>query len=119
MNKPSNMPLAAAQDKSWGWQQPDCRGRAAVEFFIDDLHRILQAHIANRLAANDQLEQTQAQVDALLNRYREIDAASNTFTDQSVTLKEGVDRNGITHIVPIFSPQLKQAMVRILGNGQG
>ncbi|MBV7482451.1 hypothetical protein [Bordetella sp. BOR01] len=105
--------------QGWGWQQPDCRGHAALALFIDDLHRVLQARTAQQLAAGAPLAATQEQVDALLAHYIESGKAPDIFDGQSVTLKEGVDRDGVTHTVPIFSPHLKQALVAMLGRPGG
>lgn len=102
-------------DPAWGWQQPHCRGQAALALFIDDLHRILQAHATNRLAAVGDLNAVQQQVDMLLAHYVGQRAAPAIFNGQTVTLKEGVDREGVSHTVPLFSPHLKQALVALLG----
>ncbi|OZI51412.1 hypothetical protein [Bordetella genomosp. 4] len=101
-------------DQGWGWQQP-AQGSAALALFIDDLHRVLQAHTARRLAGASPLSLAQEQVDALLARYVEMRKAPEIFEGQSVTLKEGTDRDGVSHTVPIFSPHLKQALVAMLG----
>jgi hypothetical protein len=106
---------AASTPQGWGWEQPQCRGQAALALFIDDLHRILQAHAAGKLADSSTLAQAQRDVDELLARYNEIGAAPDIFRGQSVELKEGVDRNGVSHTVPIFSPRLKQSLVSMLG----
>lgn len=108
----STNPDDAAHD--WGWQQP-AHGQAALALFIDDLHRVLQAHAARRLTGNAPLGAAQEQVDGLLARYIALRKAPSIFEGQSVTLKEGTDRDGVTHIVPIFSPQLKQSLVAMLG----
>ncbi|ALX83148.1 hypothetical protein A7P25_20800 [Achromobacter xylosoxidans] len=104
---------------AWGWEQPQCRGQAALALFIDDLHRILQAHAAGQLAASSTLADAQEQVDDLLARYNEIAGAPEIFLGQSVQLKEGVDRSGVSHTVPIFSARLKQSLVAMLGQGPG
>ena len=70
--------------------------------FIDDLHRILQEHAAGKLASCSTLADAQSQVDALLARYNDIARAPEVFQGQSVELKEGVDRSGVSHTVPIF-----------------
>ncbi|MDM9558675.1 MULTISPECIES: hypothetical protein [Bordetella] len=119
MSKKRLPPAAAPADQDWGWQQPHCRGQAALALFIDDLHRVLQAHSAQRLAGPAPLAAAQEQVDALLARYVELRTAPDIFDGQSVTLKEGVDRDGVTHTVPIFSPQLKQALVAMLDRPGG
>ena len=106
---------AASSPQSWGWEQPQCRGQAALALFIDDLHRILQAHAAGKLADSSTLADAQRDVNELLARYNEIGAAPDIFLGQSVELKEGVDRNGVSHTVPIFSPRLKQSLVSMLG----
>lgn len=105
-------------DHGWGWQQPG-HGQAALALFIDDLHRVLQAHAARRLAGPAPLTVAQEQVDALLARYVELRKAPDIFDGQSVTLKEGTDRDGVSHTVPIFSPHLKQALVAMLGRPGG
>ena len=69
---------------------------------IDDLHRILQEHAAGKLASCSTLADAQSQVDALLARYNDIARAPEVFQGQSVELKEGVDRSGVSHTVPIF-----------------
>jgi hypothetical protein len=53
----------------------------------------------------------------LLARYNEIGAAPDIFLGQSVELKEGVDRDGVSHTVPIFSARLKKSLVSMLGQG--
>ncbi|WZB61503.1 hypothetical protein WJ970_30490 [Achromobacter xylosoxidans] len=70
--------------------------------FIDDLHRILQEHADGKLASCSTLADAQSQVDALLARYNDIARAPEVFQGQSVELKEGVDRSGVSHTVPIF-----------------
>ncbi|MCD0505719.1 hypothetical protein [Bordetella petrii] len=106
-------------DQGWGWQQPNCHGQAALALFIDDLHRILQAHTAQQLAGEAPLAAAQERVDTLLARYVETRKAPDIFDGQSVTLKEGVDRDGVSHTVPIFSPRLKQALIAMLGRPGG
>ncbi len=86
-----------------------------MALFIDDLHRILQTHAAGKLADSSTLADAQRDVNELLARYNEIAAAPDIFLGQSVELKEGVDRNGVSHTVPIFSPRLKQSLVSMLG----
>ncbi|WZB70723.1 hypothetical protein WJ968_36610 [Achromobacter xylosoxidans] len=44
MTKTYASTVRATAPKSWGWEQPGCRGPAALALFIDDLHRILQEH---------------------------------------------------------------------------
>lgn len=117
MQNSSSPPGGTNQD--WGWQQPS-RGQAALALFIDDLHRVLQAHAAQQLAgAVAPLAAAQEQVDALLARYIELRKAPDIFDGQSVTLKVGTDRDGVSHTVPIFSPRLKQALVAMLGRPGG
>lgn len=119
MTKKQASDRAGAQPQPWGWEQPGCRGQAALALFIDDLHRILQAHAAGKLADSSSLTDAQAQVNQLLARYNEIGAAPDIFLGQSVQLKEGIDRSGVAHTVPIFSPRLKQSLVSMLGQGPG
>lgn len=101
-------------DHGWGWQQP-AHGQSALALFIDDLHRVLQAHAARRLTGAAPLASAQEQVDSLIAHYVELRRAPEIFDGQSVTLKEGTDRDGVSHTVPIFSPHLKQSLVAMLG----
>lgn len=119
MNKKHVSENAGGTPQTWGWEQPQCRGQAALALFIDDLHRILQNYTAGKLAASSTLADAQEQVDQLLARYNEIAAAPEIFLGQSVQLKEGVDRSGVSHTVPIFSARLKQSLVAMLGQGPG
>ncbi|WZB75023.1 hypothetical protein WJ972_34135 [Achromobacter insuavis] len=75
MNKKHVSENAGGTPWAWGWEQPQCRGQAALALFIDDLHRILQNYTAGRLAASATLADAQEQVDQLLARYNEIAAA--------------------------------------------
>ena len=119
MTKKQAPQITGASPQSWGWEQPQCRGQAALALFIDDLHRILQAHAAGKLADSSTLADAQEQVNELLARYNDIAAAPDIFLGQSVQLKEGIDRSGVSHTVPIFSPRLKQSLVSMLGQGPG
>jgi len=102
MQNDSSSPGTGGADQDWGWQQPHCHGQAALALFIDDLHRVLQAHAAQQLAVAAPLAAAQEQVDALLAHYVESRKAPDIFEGQSVTLKEGIDRDGVSHTVPIF-----------------
>lgn len=119
MTKKQASQNTGAGPQGWGWEQPQCRGQAALALFIDDLHRILQAHAAGKLADSSTLADAQEHVNELLARYNEIGAAPDIFLGQSVELKEGIDRSGVSHTVPIFSPRLKQSLVSMLGQGPG
>lgn len=109
---PSTQPT---DDAGWGWQQAHAHGQAALALFIDDLHRVLQAHAAQQRVTVTPLAAAQEQVDSLLANYVASGKAPEIFDGQSVTLKEGVDREGVTHVVPIFSPHLKKSLVGMLG----
>jgi len=106
-------PSTTNDEYGWGWQQP-VHGAAALALFIDDLHRVLQAHSARRLTGVAPLAAAQDQVNTLLSHYVEARKAPAIFEGQSVTLKEGTDRDGVSHVIPIFSPKLKQALVTML-----
>ena len=63
MNKKHLSENAGGTPQAWGWEQPQCRGQAALALFIDDLHRILQNYTAGKLAASSTLADAQEQVD--------------------------------------------------------
>lgn len=111
-------PDALSRQPPWGWENPRCKGENAVSLFIDDLQRVLQGRQFNAEHNDGQLAQAQQDVDMLLGKYVQLGAAPQIFGGQTVELKLGVDRAGVTHVVPIFSPALKQHFVQLLGKAR-
>jgi hypothetical protein len=103
---------------SWGWEHPQCRGPNAVPLFIDDLQRVLSGFAPGGADDAAGLAQTQTEVDMLLGKYVLMGVAPQIFGGQTVELKLGTDRTGVTHVVPIFSASLKQQFMQILGQAK-
>ncbi len=116
-NAPSSK--APRYERPWGHERPDCRGSRALGMFIDDLHRVLAQHTLGRESSGLAVLAAQQGVDKLLAQYVRVGAHPTAFNGQSVTLKHGMDKQGVHHVIPIFSPALKQALTALLpGNGQ-
>jgi hypothetical protein len=114
LSRPSSGPVFAP----WGWKQPDCKGAKAVSFFIDDLQRLLGACAPASPADTDSLARAQDEVDMLLGNYVRLGANPQVFDGQTVELKLGMDRAGVTHVVPIFSASLKRHFQQLLSGGR-
>ncbi|MEI2418019.1 hypothetical protein V8Z80_17705 [Orrella sp. JC864] len=100
--------------RPWGYERPDCRGANALGLFIDDLHRVLDEHTAGREASPLAVMAAQQGVDRLLAHYVRKGAQPSAFNGQSVTLRHAMDKQGVHHVVPIFSPVLKGALTALL-----
>lgn len=75
-----------ASSHSWGFAHPDCRGAAALLFFMDDLARVVNQYLGNGQLSDEALADAQKAVDALLERYVEIQAAPEAFDGERIEL---------------------------------
>ena len=92
---------AGATAPKSGWEQPGCRGPAALAFSSTTcIASCRNTRPANWLRAARW--RTPSPRWTLLARYNDIARAPEVFQGQSVELKEGVDRSGVSHTVPIF-----------------
>lgn len=71
---------------AWGFAHPDCRGAAALLFFMDDLARVVNQYLGHGQLSEEALADAQKAVDALLARYVEIKAAPEAFDNESIGL---------------------------------
>lgn len=81
-----------ATSASWGFTQPDCRGAAALLFFMDDLARVVNQYLGQGQLSDEALADAQKAVDALLQRYVEIEAAPEAFNDERIGLALETER---------------------------
>ncbi|KRC76563.1 hypothetical protein ASE30_08160 [Achromobacter sp. Root83] len=75
-----------ASSHSWGFNHPECRGAAALLFFMDDLARVVNQYLGNGQLSDEALADAQKAVDALLSRYVDIQAAPGAFNDEAIEL---------------------------------
>ncbi|MFD4837715.1 hypothetical protein ACFWP0_09415 [Achromobacter sp. NPDC058515] len=75
-----------ASSHTWGFAHPDCRGAAALLFFMNDLAQVVNQYLGNGQLSDEALADAQKAVDALLDRYVEIQAAPEAFNDERIEL---------------------------------
>ncbi|MBO1013442.1 hypothetical protein IPU70_07775 [Achromobacter sp. SD115] len=75
-----------ATSDSWGFAHPDCRGAAALLFFMNDLARVVNQYLSPGQLSDEALADAQKAVDALLARYVEIQAAPEAFDNERIEL---------------------------------
>ncbi|WMD23354.1 hypothetical protein RAS12_13575 [Achromobacter seleniivolatilans] len=71
---------------TWGFLQPDCHGAAALLFFMNDLARVVNQYLGQGQLSEESLADAQKAVDALLNRYVQIQAAPEAFDGERIEL---------------------------------
>ena len=118
---PTSQSGEGRQAPRWGYERADCRGPRALGLFIDDLDRVLAEHTAGRESSPLAVMAAQHNIDQVMQHYVRVGAHPPAFNGQTVTLRQGTDAQGQHHVVPIFSPELKQALIALLpkpGSGQ-
>ena len=70
----------------WGFTLPDCRGANALLHFMNDLARVVNQYLGHGKLSEEALADAQKAVDALLERYVEIEAAPEAFDDERIEL---------------------------------
>jgi hypothetical protein len=81
-----------ATPDTWGFAHPDCRGAAALLFFMDDLARVVNQYLGQGHLSDEALADAQKAVDALLDRYVEIKAAPEAFDNERIALALETER---------------------------
>ncbi|MCY1212120.1 hypothetical protein D9M72_238480 [compost metagenome] len=81
-----------ATPDSWGFAHPDCRGAAALLFFMNDLARVVNQYLGQGHLSDEALADAQKAVDALLDRYVEIKAAPEAFDNERIGLALETER---------------------------
>ncbi|CAB3701601.1 hypothetical protein LMG3431_05445 [Achromobacter pestifer] len=99
----------------WGFTQPDCRGAAALLFFMNDLARVVNQYLGQGQLSDEALADAQKAVDALLQRYIEIQAAPEAFNDEHIGLALETERqpDGTTgaQVALRMSPRLEGLII--------
>lgn len=75
-----------ASPDTWGFAHPDCRGAAALLFFMNDLARVANQYLRPGHLGEEALADAQKAVDALLQHYVEIEAAPEAFDGERIEL---------------------------------
>lgn len=75
-----------ATSDTWGFAHPDCRGAAALLFFMNDLAQVVNQYLSPGQLTDEALADAQKAVDALLARYVEIQAAPEAFDNERIEL---------------------------------
>ncbi len=78
---------ADTSSETWGFAHPDCRGAAALVFFTSDLARVVNQYLGAGQVSHEALNDAQKAVDALLQRYVELQAAPEAFNGEQVGLQ--------------------------------
>lgn len=81
-----------ASPAPWGFTLPDCRGAAALLYFMNDLARVVNQYLGQGQLSDDALAGAQKAVDALVARYADLDAAPEAFTDEHIGLALETER---------------------------
>lgn len=70
----------------WGFTLPDCRGANALLHFMNDLACVVNQYLGHGKLSEEALADAQKAVNALLERYVEIQAAPEAFDDERIEL---------------------------------
>lgn len=99
----------------WGFTHPDCRGAAALLFFMNDLARAVNQYLGNGHVSDEALADAQKAVDALLVRYVEIQAAPEAFNGERIELAlesaQQPDGASSTQVALRMSPRLEGLII--------
>lgn len=76
----------SSQEAAWGFTLPECRGATALLLFTSDLARVVNQYLGKGQLSDSALADAQKAVNALLQRYIELEAAPAAFSDQRITL---------------------------------
>lgn len=100
-----------ATPQPWGYSHPDCRGATAFLFFTSDLARTVNQELASPPIDDAALARAQQAVDALLQRYIDIQAAPAAFAGQRITLKLEHSPGGGAQVALEMSPELEDQII--------
>lgn len=111
----NNNASASHQEPTWGFADPECRGAAALLFFTSDLTRVVKQYLGNGQLSDMALADAQKAVDALVQRYIEIEAAPAAFSGQRITLaletEQQADGQQNTYVALQMSPHLEALII--------
>jgi len=97
----------------WGYTHAECRGSTAFLFFTSDLARTVNEHLANRPLDDAALQRAQQAVDALVQRYIDIQAAPAAFAGQRIRLRleSGQGAGAAPQVALEMSPDLEDQII--------
>ena len=107
--------MSSNTSSDWGFAQPDCRGAAALLFFMNDLARVVNQYLGDGRLSEEALADAQKAVDALLARYVEIQAAPEAFDGEAIGLALETqplpDGSTAAHVALRMSPRLEGLII--------
>jgi len=106
----SNAPSTPRQEP-WGYTHPDCRGSTAFLFFTSDLARAVNEQLAHGPLDAAALERAQQAVDALVQRYIDIQAAPAAFAGQRIRLRLETGQDAAPQVALEMSPELEDQII--------
>ncbi|CAP43062.1 hypothetical protein [Bordetella petrii] len=97
----------------WGYTHPQCRGSTAFLFFTSDLARTVNEHLAHGPLDDAALQRAQQAVDALVQRYIDIQAAPAAFAGQRIRLRleAGQGAGAAPQVALEMSPDLEDQII--------
>lgn len=112
MNASNSSRLVAGESQSWGYDHPDCRGASAFLFFTSDLARVVNQQLAGQPLDAAALARAQQAVDALMQKYIEVQAAPAAFNGQRIILKLDAEQPGdVPQVALEMSPELEDQII--------
>ncbi|CAM3785138.1 hypothetical protein [Bordetella tumulicola] len=112
MNASNSSHSAAGESPPWGYDHPDCRGAAAFLFFTSDLARVVNQQLAGLPLDAAALARAQQAVDALIQKYIEVQAAPAAFNGQRIILKLDAEQPGdVPQVALEMSPELEDQII--------
>ena len=111
MNSASHTAADADAQEPWGHAHPECRGANAFLFFTSDLARTVNQALANAPLDDAALAGAQRAVDALVQRYVDIQAAPAAFNGQRIRLKLETAPGAAPQVALEMSPELEDQII--------
>lgn len=105
----STTPPAAPEP--WGYTHPECRGSTAFLFFTSDLARTVNQELSQGPLDAAALARAQDAVDALVQRYIDIQAAPAAFTGQRILLTLETRQGAAPQVALEMSPDLEDQII--------
>ncbi|MVW71061.1 MULTISPECIES: hypothetical protein [unclassified Bordetella] len=105
-------PTDSRETPPWGYTHPDCKGSSAFLFFVSDLARVVNEALSGRALDNASMTVAQDAVDALVQKYIDIEAAPAAFRGQRILLKLEPAQGGRGPQVALqMSPELEDQII--------
>jgi len=104
-------PDTPASQEPWGHAHPDCRGATAFLFFTSDLARTVNQELSQGPLDAAALARAQLAVDALVQRYVDIQAAPAAFAGQRIRLKLEAGPDAAPQVALEMSPDLEDQII--------